>query len=261
MDPGKIAAQRETITKRAETIDNESFFEVLGVQENAAPDVVQSAYFQLAKQFHPDRLPPQLADVREAAARCFGRMSEAFQTLSDLEKRSRYVEVLRGKSGAAEEKQVERIVQATLDFQKADVFLRKHELTMAEAFAQKACTNDPGQPEYQALLAWIQVCKAEKENRLSSSFAEPLRELTAAIDKESRCERALFYRAQLLKKLGKSEAALRDFRLVAELNPRNIDAAREVRLHEMRGDSPKKDAKDDNSKQAKSGLFGKLFKH
>jgi hypothetical protein len=39
----------------------------------------------------------------------------------------------------------------------------------------------------------------------------------------------------LYKRIGKNDAALKDFKLVTEVNPRNIDAARELRLHHMRG--------------------------
>ena len=67
-------------------------------------------------------------------------------------------------------------------------------------------------------------------------------------------EKALFYRGTLLKRAGKMDKAIRDFRLAADLNPKNIDAVREVRLYEMR----KRDHKSDAAEQG--GLFGKWFK-
>jgi tetratricopeptide (TPR) repeat protein len=68
------------------------------------------------------------------------------------------------------------------------------------------------------------------------------------------CERAYFYRGMLLKKVDNFNAAVKDFRKAAELNPRNTDAMREVRLHTMRG--PAASA----AKADAGGLFGKLFK-
>jgi hypothetical protein len=50
-----------------------------------------------------------------------------------------------------------------------------------------------------------------------------------------RCEKAYFWRGMLNKRVGKPESAYRDFRKAVDLNPHNIDAAREVRLHNMRG--------------------------
>lgn len=48
------------------------------------------------------------------------------------------------------------------------------------------------------------------------------------------CERALYLRGCIAKKLGKLAAAFRDFARVVHLNPRHVDATREVRLFEMR---------------------------
>jgi tetratricopeptide (TPR) repeat protein len=87
----------------------------------------------------------------------------------------------------------------------------------------------------------------------------------------AKCDKAYFYRAQIYKRIGKADAALRDFRRVMELNPRNIDAAREVRLHRMRGgrptssDRPSKQPRSSSdpsrpTDETKTGLFGRLFK-
>jgi tetratricopeptide (TPR) repeat protein len=59
--------------------------------------------------------------------------------------------------------------------------------------------------------------------------------LDRAIALNKKSEQAHYWRGMLYKRLGKNDAALKDFRLVVEVNPRNIDAAREVRLHQMRG--------------------------
>jgi hypothetical protein len=72
----------------------------------------------------------------------------------------------------------------------------------------------------------------------------------------------------LYKRLGKAELAARDFRKSAELNPRNIDAVREVRLHTMRGgasgvvqEGKSRDSSPPPPKAGeKSGLLGRLFK-
>jgi hypothetical protein len=76
----------------------------------------------------------------------------------------------------------------------------------------------------------------------------------------------------LYKRLGKTDVALKDFRRVADMNPRNIDAVREVRLHTMRAGSrgstpPPPPAKRDSPPPPKSaddkktsGIFGRLFK-
>ena len=78
--------------------------------------------------------------------------------------------------------------------------------------------------------------------------------------KEPRYERALFYRGTLLKRSGRLEKALHDFRLAAQINPRNVDATREVRLYEMRKRSASAAKREAAAPPSSTGLFGKLFK-
>ena len=61
------------------------YYEVLGVPRDAAPDQIKKAYKKLALANHPDRNPGD----QEAVAR-FKEVSEAFEILSDADKRSRY---------------------------------------------------------------------------------------------------------------------------------------------------------------------------
>jgi curved DNA-binding protein CbpA len=261
---------RETIKARAATIDKESLFLVLGVPETASLDMLQAAYFALAKQWHPDRLPEELSDVKELAAKCFARMSEAFQTLSDSERRAQYQILLKQNAGSVEEQaQVQQVIEAAIDFQKAEVFLKKRELDSAEAHAKRAHQNDPEQGDYAAIYAWILVLLRDKAG--IKDYGDSLRLLTTAIDREPRCEKAYFYRALVLQKQGMHDQAMRDFRKVNEINPRNIEAAREVRLNEMRGGKGSASDPDDTAKggkgnvrssqpKATGGLLGKLFK-
>lgn len=61
------------------------YYEVLGVGRGAGADEVKKAYRKLALQFHPDRNP----DNAEAEEK-FKEASEAYQVLSDPERRAQY---------------------------------------------------------------------------------------------------------------------------------------------------------------------------
>ena len=61
------------------------YYDVLGVPRTASPDEVKKAYRRLAMQHHPDR--NQGDKVAEAK---FKELSEAYEVLSDADKRRKY---------------------------------------------------------------------------------------------------------------------------------------------------------------------------
>jgi molecular chaperone DnaJ len=65
--------------------DKRCFYEVLGVQKGAGNDDIRKAYRQAALKHHPDRNPGDCE-----AEKKFKEATEAFQVLSDEQKRARY---------------------------------------------------------------------------------------------------------------------------------------------------------------------------
>ena len=61
------------------------FYEVLGVEKTASADEIKKAYRKAAMKYHPDRNPGD----KEAEAK-FKEAGEAYEVLSDDDKRSRY---------------------------------------------------------------------------------------------------------------------------------------------------------------------------
>lgn len=235
------------IQAKAVAIDGQDFFEMLGIERSAPPPAVQAAYFQLAKAWHPDKLPGELGPLRSLVSKVFTRCNEAFNTLSDPVKRADYLKVVeQGGGSSAEAEQVARVVDAALEFQKAEVLLKKGDLNQAEAFARRAADADPEQPEYRCMLAWISALRRGDppvlpEGKTSSFYNDVIAIFDDILRTDAMYERALFYRANLLKRSGQEEKAIRDYRMVVQINPKNIDAVRELRLYQMRREKKAKD--------------------
>lgn len=61
------------------------YYEILGVQRNATADEIKKAYRKVAMQYHPDRNPGD-----KAAEEKFKEAAEAYEVLSDQDKRAQY---------------------------------------------------------------------------------------------------------------------------------------------------------------------------
>ena len=228
----EVLERRSSICSLANECDKLDHYELLGVPRDAPTTLVQSAFFDLAKRYHPDRLGHEFADLRAISAKLFARIVEAHQTLADPKLRLAYDEKFgRGTEAADdEERRIHEIVNAATSFQKAEVLFKKKMLAAAEIEARRAYENDPEQADYLALLAWINANKPDSAEHL----VEILIQLNTALRMSPENEKARFYRGQVLARLGRNLEAVNDYRFVVSKNPHNIDALREIRLWEMR---------------------------
>jgi hypothetical protein len=263
-------ALKQKILERAETITSQDYFQMLGIPRDAPPDQVQKAFIGLAKVWHPDRLPAALADVKDACSKVFSYLTEANATLSDPTKRQDYQKLLK-EGGATPEDQakIQAILEAAQEFQKAEFLLKRNPADKEAYEMVKRCVVlDDLQADYLATLAWLEAQRPEwlsREKTLEKTLI-----LDRCIKMNPNCERAYFYRGLLYKRAEEPGKALKDFKRAAELNPRNLDAMREVRLHNMRGGQTKGSsisppgrpsaAPPPTGGEKLGGLFGKLFK-
>ncbi|KAJ1555695.1 hypothetical protein HK405_014479 [Cladochytrium tenue] len=63
-----------------------SYYEILGIAKNADDEEIKKAYRKLALKWHPDRNP----DKKEVAEKKFKELAEAYEVLSDKNKRAVY---------------------------------------------------------------------------------------------------------------------------------------------------------------------------
>src|SRR6187551_1884648 len=61
------------------------YYEILGVNKTASADEIKKAYRKVAMQFHPERNPGD-----KAAEEKFKEAAEAYEVLSDTDKKSQY---------------------------------------------------------------------------------------------------------------------------------------------------------------------------
>jgi curved DNA-binding protein CbpA len=227
---GPLEHRKAELRKQATEMLEQNYYQVLGVDQLANTSTIQAAFFQLAKKWHPDRLEAEFSDLRDLVTRAFARMSEAHALLTDPEKRKEYDRAGTQGSDGDDQEHVARVLRAASAFQRAEILFKKHAWEAAEREAKLAMDSDPDQSDHLALYAWILASKPERPE----SGEDPIELLNRAVELGPKNERARFWRGQVFKRAGRLEEATRDFRWVAQNNPRHVDAAREVRLYEMR---------------------------
>jgi curved DNA-binding protein CbpA len=248
---GRFASRAE-IEAKHQQLDQLNYYQLLELEQNASTEQIASVFSALVRRWHPDRLSPDLSDLKDISMRVFARMTEAHRTLSHGNSREDYDRSIGGSDGVvdAEQAQVTRVLRAAEAFQKAEILIKKRDMEGAERFANMALAGDGEQPEYAALCAWI---RARKAGASAADIAASLDVLKGAVIKQHNNVKMRAYLASVLKLAGQDAAALREYRFVADNDPSNLDAARELRLHDIRRNNAADEAKE-------GGLFGRLFK-
>ncbi|MGE0791112.1 MAG: DnaJ domain-containing protein [Sandaracinaceae bacterium] len=245
------------IRERAIAIEYENYFDMLGIPRDSSSETVQRAYFGLVKQWHPDRLPADLAALRPQVERIFRYLTRASETLSDPTKRGSYLVTVQDGGGTPEkERELAAIVDAAMEYRKVEVLLRRRDWTEALALVEEILAVAPLEADYHAARGHILFQASGGD---PSRQEEILASLDRALELSKDNDRAHLYKGIALKRWGEPTQALFHFQRAAELNPKNIDAVREVRIAQMRGSVPPPGRRTSKPPAKSESLFGKLF--
>jgi curved DNA-binding protein CbpA len=248
----ELTERWQKVLTRSRLIENQNYFEMLGLDKKATSADVKTEFFKHAKEWHPDRVPPELAPLRPFVEIIFAYLNEAQKVLGDDEQRIAYLRTVREGGGTpAAERLMAQILDSAIAYERVLVFARKHQYDEALELLTKILTITKDEPDYHAMLAWLLMQQHQGPDA-------PIRQITESLDRAIELhpdhEKAQLYKAQLLKRLGRHPEAMRHFKRVVSINPNNLDAAREVRVANMREEN-----KDKTMVKSPAGFLGKLL--
>ena len=147
----KTETLRLEIAALLERLSDLNHYDALCLTTEATSGEIKRAYFKAAKRFHPDALARMgLNDQRNDAARVFGRIAEAFETLADPNKRASY------DAGGSGEPEIDtaRLAQAETSYRKGEILVRMGNFFGALDYLEPAVELWPDEPAYQSTLGW-----------------------------------------------------------------------------------------------------------
>ena len=261
--PGGLSEEHrkrwEEVARVIGMMDRQNYFEMLGVKESSDSNDIRSKYMAMAKKWHPDRLPPELAPLRRWVEEVFHLLTVANDTLSDATKRAEYQKtVMQGGGTPESERKLNVMVEAAINFQKVDILVKRRRYDEAIEICNSAMEVVCKEADYPAMKAWILLLRDGVDQEEVADEIRSLLRTTFQLNPDH--VHGHFTRAHFLKRMGDHEKAHKHFRKVVKLDPKNLEALREVRVGEMRKARGRSSAPPPRGDSKRPSIFGKFFK-
>ena len=237
-------ARRESFLKDYAWMMEQDYFTLLDVSESDSREQVRKSFYNMVKKYHPDRFFEQnaLPDLKDKVNALFQHISDAHETLSDANAKTRYLNDRQGEKYSSTTS-LENILQAETAFQKGIISFRVKKYDQAQKAFAEALEICPNEAEYLMYQTW----SAYKFNPKTTDIIKTRTNLLRAIELNPTLSLAHLFLGYLCKDKGNEKEALRHFEKAIQVDPNCTEALREIRLMSMRKEKEKK------------GLFGKMF--
>jgi curved DNA-binding protein CbpA len=198
---------------------------VLGVKQEATGAQVKTAYFQLAKSYHPDAVPADApADVKKLCADVFARVSEAWSVLGEDAPRAAYLEKLR--TGGTAEVDVMNIFQAENVFQAGTLLVKARKYEEGLRKFEEAMKLNPEEPEFGMWKAWCEFLLADDRKR---KLVQASSAIEVGLRKNPRCAQGYLFLGQMAKLAGDVALAEKHLKRGLEVAPEHAELQRELK--------------------------------
>jgi len=187
----------DALRAEAERVRDADHFQVLGITREADGSRIKTAYFQLARTFHPDAARDgEDQEARTLRATIFARVAAAWAALENDAARAAYTEELRTGGGAQVD--IGRIYQAEQAFEKVVGLAAGRAYAEALQKVNEAISLYDEEPEYHVWKAWLEFLLAsEAKRRTQRSASEKV--IEAALEKSPKCAAGWLFLGRMAK--------------------------------------------------------------
>lgn len=236
-------------------------FTLFGLELSAERPEVRAAWAELSKTFHPDALEGAgRSHLRSRVEPVFAALSEAYGVLSDKDARQKLRDAIEfaGQDLKANEDTsavVRNAFEAEMLARDADKLLRAKQWDKALELYVRAYELSPQDGDIEAALHYTRF-------RAGPGTETDAHTTIAALDKltteQPILARAYYFAGLIQLSIDESSAAKRSFLKASQLDPRNVDAERQLRAIKLREQAS--NASKDDKKKGSFGALRGLFK-
>lgn len=240
------ARVRTQIDRFYDQVMSQDFFRIFNATPETDVDDIKATYFELAKKWHTDTYAgSNLGSAKRKLDEIFGRITEAYETITDKQRREEYLVYLdRVAKGLPTD--VNEILRGEQLFDQAAAMIRRRDWPGAKQVLDEALTLNPD-PLYCATLGWVTF---NLNQRSQAHVTEAVQLLKRAVTEQENLPMAYQYLGQICFVRGNYGEAKKWWSRCLEYEPNNIEASRGLRMINQRAE------KGGN----KSGLLSKFLK-
>lgn len=199
---------------------------VLGLGPDPTPEAARQAFLDLSRRYHPDLYHQQHPRLAELARRIQIRVREAHDEV-----------LARGPAGAARANGPPGSAvaegpdpqRARIEFKQAEAALRNGKHDRALEHARRAARLDPARAAHRATLGWAMFLVDP------GAPAPAAAEIAAALRADPRCDVGHLYLGHIAKRRQDFGRARACYQRAVRANPGCVEAQREIRLMDSRG--------------------------
>lgn len=220
LPPAGSSEFERALRERLAAVQTNDHFARLGVPRDADRETIKRAFFEVAKRFHPDRIPAAAAAHAPLIQEVFAALNASYQVLMDDARRERHLAELQAGRSAPNPAVREFEAEVAAAFQRRDFAAAQRILADALEIEDR--------PDLRAHLLWA------RQSERPETTAQVRAELERLVERHPRCASARYYLGVLARVAGETERAAAQFQTVLEIMPHHREARQELRLLELR---------------------------
>lgn len=240
---------QQLIAAKAKCADDNDFLGLLGVTAQSSKPEIQKAYFDLAKQLHPDRVSRMTEEegLREVAGGVFKALSEAYNTLMDPRRRDKFLKdnPPDDAAGGKDIRTTQELISkkptdpgvtareaAKIFYHRGMMAMKKGDYAEAERLLRKALESDAESARYALQLGWAIFQNTEIPEK--KRFADARGFLEQAVGTDPENPEGHYFMARYYKATGDVAGSEKHLKTALQYRKNYIEARRELRLLQMR---------------------------